>query len=107
MTNSSILLGAIFLGVWSAAVADEIVLPAAPGSFQDFTMSTLQMEEEYRLGVEKYRLDHETRVTGWQVSENWFFGHQKGEDSGLTLVWQQDREQVSLSKDGVRFTRRF
>ena len=65
------------------------------------------MDEEYRLGVEKYQLDHETRITGWQVSNRWFFGHQRGEDSGLTLVWQHQGEQISFSKDGVRFTRRF
>jgi hypothetical protein len=100
----------MLIASWLAAApafSDEIVLPASPGSYQDFTMADLAMAEEYRLGVEKYQLDHKTRITGWQVSPSWFFGHQRGKDSGFTLVWQNDDRQVSFSKDGVRFTRRF
>ena len=68
---------------------------------------TLDVGKDYALGLTKYRLDHETEVLGWQVSDSVYFGRQRGEDSGLTLVWQQENNQVSLSKDGIRLTRRF
>ncbi len=67
----------------------------------------LEVGKQYALGLSKHRLDHETEVLGWRVSETLYFGRQRGEDSGLTLVWQQRNNQVSLSKDGLRLTRRF
>lgn len=67
----------------------------------------VRLGKAYALGVNHYHLDHETKVTGWQVSERWFFGRQRGMDSGLTLVWQKQANQVSVSKDGLRLTRRF
>ena len=71
------------------------------------TITPLQIDTRYALGIVKYDLDHATQVMGWQVSDRWFFGRQKGMDSGLSLVWQQQANQVSVSKDGLRFTRRF
>ena len=58
-------------------------------------------------GIEQHELDHKTRVTGWKVARNWYFGRQRGDDSGLTLVWQRKKNQLSVSKDGIRVTRRF
>jgi hypothetical protein len=66
-----------------------------------------QIEFAKPLGVEHFQLDHETRMTGWKLGERWYLGRQRGEDSGLTLVWQKQRDQLSFSKDGLRFTRRF
>ena len=71
------------------------------------SMTQVKLESTYALGVAQYRLDHETKVTGWRVAKDWYFGRQRGADSGLTLVWQRKRDQVSFSKDGIRFTRRF
>jgi hypothetical protein len=65
------------------------------------------LSKRYALGVVRYQLDHDTRLMGWQLSDRWYFGRQKGLDSGLTLVWQRSANQVSLSKDGLRLTRRF
>ena len=62
---------------------------------------------DYALGVKKFQVDHATRIIGWRMSKSVYFGQQKGEDSGLTFVWQSDQNQVSLSKDGLRLTRRF
>lgn len=67
----------------------------------------LAFDAGYPLSVKKYQLDHATRMTGWQLADSWYFGKQKGADSGLTLVWQGDQEQFSVSKDGLRYTRRF
>jgi len=41
------------------------------------------------------------------LNDVWYFGRQDGLDSGLTLVWQSQRRQFSLSKDGLRLTQRF
>ncbi len=67
----------------------------------------LRVSKDYALGLTKYHHDHETEMLGWQVSKSLYFGRQRGEDSGLTLVWHQQNNQVSLSKDGLRLTRRF
>ena len=66
-----------------------------------------QLTDSYTFGIYNHPLDDFTAVIGWRLNERWFFGHQDGEDSGLTLVWQAERDQMSLSKDGIRFTRRF
>ena len=76
-------------------------------SGRDAQRLNLEVGKDYALGLTKYRLDHETEMLGWQVSNSWYFGRQRGEDSGLTLVWQQDNHQVSFSKDGLRLTKRF
>jgi hypothetical protein len=67
----------------------------------------ITLEFSKPLGIEHYRLDHKTKMTGWKLSPRWYLGRQKGADSGLTLVWQRTKDQVSVSKDGLRFTRRF
>ena len=61
----------------------------------------------YALGINRFDLDAHTEILGWQLNHQWYLGRQDGLDSGLTLVWQQNANQVSLSKDGVRLTRRF
>ncbi len=68
----------------------------------------LEIDEDYALGVDRFALDEHTEIIGWQLSQRWYFGRQDGDDSGLTFVWQQNRkQQVSVSKDGLRLTRRF
>lgn len=93
MTSIKAMVFAIALGgVSLTAAADE---------------ASFDIEKDYPLGVKKFYLDHETRIIGWRVHKSVYFGQQKGEDSGLTLVWHQDQNQVSLSKDGLRLTRKF
>ena len=84
-----------------------LALAAAPVLAGDGPDSVFKLSTDYALGVKKFHLDHETRIIGWRMSKSVYFGQQKGEDSGLTLVWQQEQNQVSLSKDGLRLTRRF
>ncbi len=69
--------------------------------------SDIKLDLSHPNGVTQYRLDHATKVTGWRVAKDWYFGRQRGSDSGLTLVWQSKQNQLSLSKDGIRLTRRF
>ena len=71
------------------------------------SMHSLDVGKNYALGINRYNVDAHTEILGWQIDDNWYFGRQDGLDSGLTLVWQQEASQVSLSKDGLRLTRRF
>ncbi len=70
-------------------------------------LEQMDIGKGYALGLTRFDLDAHTEVLGWQLSDTWYFGRQDGEDSGLTLVWQQKANQVSISKDGLRLTRRF
>ena len=68
---------------------------------------TYRFAESFTFGIHDHPVDEFTEVIGWRLNERWYFGHQDGEDSGITLVWQAQHDQMSLSKDGIRFTRRF
>ena len=71
------------------------------------SLDDVEINKDYALGVNRFDLDHRTEIIGWQLANSWYLGRQDGLDSGLTLVWHQSRNQVSVSKDGVRLTRRF
>lgn len=114
------LLAATTLVVWSSqmAFAQEQTEPKAI-LWTDQEVAALRLLDEranpevvirrsYPLGVNRYALNHATRLTGWQVGEDLYFGRAKGEDSGIALVWQRRwNQQVSLSNDGIRLTRHF
>jgi len=70
-------------------------------------MDGIEVSKNYALGINRFNLDGQTEILGWRLNGDWYFGRQDGLDSGLTLVWQQETNQVSLSKDGLRLTRRF
>lgn len=70
-------------------------------------------EQPFRLsgddgpGISKHRVDGYTKINGWQLSDSWYLGKQKGSQSGLALRWQGEHSQFSLSTKGMRVTRRF
>ncbi len=102
-----------------AALALPLAMLAMPGHADDGdiaytgnqdvkrSMHSLDVGTNYTLGINRFDVDAHTEILGWQIYDNWYFGRQDGLDSGLTLVWQQKTSQVSLSKDGLRLTRRF
>ena len=102
-----LLLGAVALiGLSHGARAEE--RPNNAGrSAEPSSLRPVLVDDSYALGLARFDLDAHTEILGWQVSERWYFGRQDGEDSGLTLVWQANLNQVSLSKEGVRLTHRF
>ena len=90
------------------AAAGELPEPSYVGPADMVrTMSGLKLRKDYALGINRFDLDAHTEIIGWRISDAVYFGRQDGLDSGLTLVWQQQANQLSLSKDGVRLTRRF
>jgi hypothetical protein len=69
---------------------------------------TLQMRKVRLLGINYHQLDDHTRLLGWQLKDGWFFGRSRAESSEVALVWKKNsHDQLSLSKDGLRFLRRF
>ena len=89
----------LLLCLASPVCADDGADPAASPAFEFI--------DAHRLGMGRHQLDDYTRVTGWQISRQWYFGQQRGKDSALGFVWQGDAEQMSISTDGIRFIRRF
>ena len=70
-------------------------------------LAQVEITKSYALGLNRFDLDTETELIGWRISDSWYFGRQDGLDSGLTFVYQQQENQLSVSKDGLRLTRRF
>jgi|GEM_PF-3104592 len=55
----------------------------------------------------RYQLDSGTRLDGWQVGADLYFGRSKGDVRGVALIWQPSNEnQVALSGSGLKVTRR-
>ena len=68
-----------------------------------------ELNDSYALGIVAHDLDPDTEVIGWRLSRSWYLGQrdQKGADDGFSLVWQGERQQVSVSLEEIRFVRRF
>jgi len=59
-------------------------------------------------GFDKHRLSDGRKLVGWKLSETLYFGRAKKEGATVSLVWEKAVDQrVSLSTDGIKFTRRF
>jgi hypothetical protein len=67
----------------------------------------MEVSKSYALGVHRFQLDGGNQVLGWKLSDRWYLGRQRGDDSGLALVWQHQRTRFALTRDGVRLTRNF
>lgn len=104
------------LGIQSAVAVDGDTQPllwsdqeiAAQRALDERANPAVVIRRSYALGVNRYALNHATRLIGWQVGDGLYFGRAKGEESGIALVWQRRwNQQVSLSNDGLRLTRHF
>jgi len=59
-------------------------------------------------GFDKHRLSDGRKLVGWKLSDTLYFGRAKKEGATVSLVWEKAADQrVSLSTDGIKFTRRF
>ncbi len=91
---------------WTA-LADDHIQARNSTAVHIASLHEVEITKSYAMGVHRFNLDTHTELIGWRISNAWYFGRQDGLDSGLTLVWQKSENQLSLSKDGVRITRRF
>ncbi len=90
------------------SLAVVLTMGGATTAFADEDgVDSLQFEETFGFDISQYQLDDYTEVTGWRLSDRWYFGRQKGVDSSLGFVWQDEADQMSISTNGIRFTRRF
>jgi hypothetical protein len=81
--------------------------PSSGNSGHAAHLAEMEVKKAYALGIGRFDVDAHTEIIGWRLNPAWFFGRQDGLDSGLTLVWQRQANQISLSKEGLRLTRRF
>jgi len=78
---------------------------AQPGA--ERSEGPFELRDRLALGIAEHRLDGQTEVTGWRLNRSWYLGYRDGDGDGLSLVWQGRRQQLSISTEEVRFTRRF
>lgn len=104
----ALFLTSLLLGLTAPAVADspwEATASHTDDAPVQVDRRTLSFD--YSAGVDRHHLDGYTRVTGWRLGESWYFGKQRGGIGGLALVWQGDRDQMTVSTEGLRLIRRF
>ncbi len=70
-------------------------------------LADIEIAQDQILDVRRMYPDGHTRIDGWRLAKQWYLGRQKGQDKGVTLLWQGAANQLSVSKDGLRLTRRF
>lgn len=70
-------------------------------------LAEIEVKKAYALGIGRFDADAGTEIIGWRLNDPRSIGRQDGVDSGLNLVWQRRASQLSLSKEGIRLTRRF
>lgn len=94
-----------------AAAAFAVSLPAAAAD--NIAASSIELDtydsfkKEYALGVRQHRLNAGQRVVGWQLSEHWYFGKNRGDDDGFGFIWQSSAStQVAFTNEGVVVRRR-
>lgn len=91
---------------WLTASAPALAEP--PRSPAETLSAAVELREQLTLGIIEHQLDAGTELTGWRLNHSWYLGHRDGDgEDGLSLVWQGQRRQVSISTEEIRFTRRF
>ena len=64
-------------------------------------------QNEYAVGVRGYGLDEDTRVIGWQLGNNFYFGRRKGENDDFGFVFKDGNTQYSLTEHGIGWRHSF
>ena len=64
-------------------------------------------QDEYAIGVRGYGLDEDTRIIGWQLTENFYFGRRKGEIDDFGFVLKRGDTQYSFTEHGIGWRHSF
>jgi hypothetical protein len=64
-------------------------------------------QNEYAVGVRGYGLDEDTRVIGWQLGNNFYFGRRQGENDDFGFVFKDGDTQYSFTEHGIGWRRSF
>ena len=66
----------------------------------------VDVKQTYGSGVVTYQIDRNTQLTGWRMSDRWFFGRVRSDDTDFGFVWQGKANQFVIDKEGLRWSRR-
>ena len=64
-------------------------------------------QNEYAIGVRGYGLDEDTRVIGWQLGNNFYFGRRQGENDDFGFVYKDGNTQYSFTEHGIGWRHSF
>jgi hypothetical protein len=64
-------------------------------------------QNEYAIGVRGYGLDEDTRVIGWQLTNNFYFGRRQGENDDFGFVFKKGDTQYSFTEHGIGWRHSF
>jgi len=64
-------------------------------------------QNEYAVGVRGYGLDEDTRVIGWQLTNNFYFGRRQGQNDDFGFVFKQGDTQYSFTEHGIGWRHSF
>jgi len=59
----------------------------------------------FAIGVLDRDVDHATRMVGWQLNENLYFGRRRGDIDDFGFVWRTGDTQWSFTEDGIGWKR--
>lgn len=57
--------------------------------------------EEYVFEIHKYRLDSQTKLIGWRIRDDVYFGRRSADDHDFGFIWQTGDTQLSLTSEGI------
>jgi hypothetical protein len=58
-------------------------------------------EKEYTAGVRLHGIDEDTRIVGWKLSDNLYFGRRKGGIDDFGFILTRGDTQYSFTEDGI------
>jgi hypothetical protein len=64
-------------------------------------------QNEYAIGVRGYGLDEDTRVIGWQLTNNFYFGRRQGRNDDFGFVFKKGDTQYSFTEHGIGWRHSF
>jgi hypothetical protein len=82
-----------------------LLVGAASASADDDRFALNQ--EEFPIGVHRYGVDEDTRVIGWQIRDDLYFGRRQGEIDDFGFVFKQGATQYSFTQHGIGWRHSF
>jgi hypothetical protein len=64
-------------------------------------------QEEYVAGVHRYGVTDDTRIIGWQISDDLYFGRRQGEVDDFGFVFKHGATQYSFTQHGIGWRHAF
>ncbi len=95
------------IAVAIAAICTHLVLFTPSALAEEPETGNFKFDtEEYLLSVRRHELNDFSRVIGWQVAGNIYFGRQQGDEDAFGFLWQRPGSQISLTNKGLGWHKR-